>query len=153
MSRRPARRIVALVVAIVLAVVLAGCASPRTGDRGTGQTQSITGTWQLVRGSDKSGAILPGDATVTFTFNGQNSGGHGPCNSFGATAIGTTTGPVSLRLGIHTEMACVGGDPDPNTTEARYFAALDKVKTAAMTNGKLVLTGGGDSLQFTRAKK
>ena len=153
MIRRPARRIVALLGAIVLVIVLAGCASPRAGDGGTGQTQSITGTWQLASGSDGTGTILPGEATVTFIFNGQNSGGHGPCNSFGATSTGTTTGPVTITLGIHTEMACVGGDPDPNTTEARYFAALDKITTAAMTNGKLVLTGGGDSLQFTRAKK
>jgi heat shock protein HslJ len=152
-SRRHARRIVALLVAIVLAVVLAGCASPRTGDGGTGSPSPITGTWKLLGGSDGSGALLPGDATVTFIFNGRNSGGHGPCNSFGATATGTTTGPVTITLGIHTEIACVGGDPDPNTTEARYFAALDNVTTAAMTNGKLVLTGGGDSLQFTRARK
>jgi heat shock protein HslJ len=150
--RTPRRGLTLLGVAILIAA-LAGCSSPRTGDGGTSQTQSITGTWQLVDGSDGSGTILPGDATVTFIFNGQNSGGHGPCNSFGATATGTTTGPVTITLGIHTEIACVGGDPDPNTTEARYFAALDKVTTAAMINRKLILTGGGDSLQFTRARK
>jgi heat shock protein HslJ len=151
--RAAARRALALLGAAILIAMLAGCAGARAGGGGTGHPQSITGKWQLVSGSDKDGSILPGNADVTFTFDGQTSGGHGPCNSFGAATTGTTTGAVTITIGIHTEIACVGTNPDPNTTEARYFTALDKVTTAAMTNGNLVLTGGGDSLQFTRAKK
>jgi heat shock protein HslJ len=46
-------------------------------------------------------------------------------------------------------MACM--NPELNSTEARYFAALDKVTTAALERGTLTLTGNGDSLVFTRA--
>jgi heat shock protein HslJ len=88
---------------------------------------------------------------VTFTIHGASSGGHGPCNSFGATAKGTTTGVVSIVIGMHTEIACV--DPDLMTTETRYFAALDKVNKATLDNGTLTLSGDGDALVFTKASK
>jgi heat shock protein HslJ len=60
-----------------------------------------------------------------------------------------TTGPLTITLGVHTEMACV--EPTYNTTEARYFAALGAIRTASITNGKLTLAGGGDTLVFARA--
>jgi heat shock protein HslJ len=122
-----------------------------SGAGGSGSSQDITGNWQLVSGTDAKGAITPGSAVVTFRFNGQSSGGRGPCNSFGATAKGTTTGAISIVVGIHTEMACV--DPELNSTESRYFAALDRVTTAALDSGTLTLTGNGDSLVFSRATK
>ena len=155
-GRRVAGGLVGLLGAAAITVMLAGCASGRvsggTGGRsGTGSSHDINGAWQLVSGSDETGTITPGNAMVTFTFNGQSSGGHGPCNSFGATATGTTTGPVSIRVGIHTEMACV--ESELNTTETRYFAALDKVTTADLRAGTLVLSGAGDTLNFTRAQK
>jgi heat shock protein HslJ len=154
--RRVFPRLLALLGMALLAVVLAGCAGARAGDSGNGQggtsqPQTITGTWQLVRGSDTSGTFLPGGAVVTFTFDGKTSGGHGPCNSFGATTAATTTGPVSITMGIHTDMACV--DDDLNNAESRYFDALGKVSSAAIADGMLTLSGDGDSLQFTRAKK
>ena len=128
-----------------------GSGSGGSGSGGAGSSKDITGNWQLVSGTDAKGAITPGSAVVTFKFNGQSSGGRGPCNSFGATAKGTTTGAISIVVGIHTEMACV--DPELNATEARYFATLDKVTTAALDNSTLTLTGNGDSLVFSRATK
>jgi heat shock protein HslJ len=145
---------------VLIVTALAACASAgASGGSGggarsggtPGSAQDITGSWQLVSGTDAKGAITAGDATVTFTFNGRSSGGHGPCNSFGATSTGTTTGPITIVVGIHTEIACV--DPELNATEPRYFAALDKVTTASLDNGTLTLTGNGDTLTFTRAKK
>jgi heat shock protein HslJ len=129
----------------------AGSGSGSSGSGGSGSSQDLTGNWQLVSGADAKGVITPGSAVVTFKFNGQSSGGRGPCNSFGATAKGTTTGAISIVVGIHTEMACV--DPELNSTESRYFAALDKVTTAALDSGTLTLTGNGDSLVFSRATK
>jgi heat shock protein HslJ len=160
-------RIGAMLGSVLIVTTLAACAgagggtgSPEPGGSGAGgstggsgsrSSQDITGNWQLVGGTDAKGDITPGGAVVTFTFNGHSSGGHGPCNSFGATATGTTTGTIAIVVGIHTEIACV--DPELNANESRYFAALDKVTTAALANGRLTLTGDGDTLTFTRAKK
>jgi heat shock protein HslJ len=126
-----------------------GAGAGGSGSSGSGSSQDITGNWQLVSGTDAKGALSPGSAVVTFKFNGQSSGGRGPCNSFGATAKGATTGTISIVVGIHTEMACL--DPEYNATESRYFAALDTVTTATLDNGTLTLTGDGDTLVFTRA--
>jgi heat shock protein HslJ len=105
----------------------------------------------LVTGSDAKGTFTPGSATVTLDLNGARSGGKGPCNAFGAKTSASTTGPIAIILGIRTEMACA--EPELNTTEARYFAALGLVKTAAIASGRLSLTGGGDSLVFVRSTK
>jgi heat shock protein HslJ len=139
----------------LIVISLAGCAAASGGsgsDSGSGSPapgRDITGNWQLVSGTDATGDITPGKAVVTFKFDGSTSGGRGPCNSFGATAKGTTIGTISIVVGIHTEMACV--DADLNTTEGRYFAALDKMTKASLANETLTLTGDGDSLVFTRA--
>ncbi|MDQ1546359.1 MAG: hypothetical protein QOH69_1263 [Actinomycetota bacterium] len=153
-------RIGAMLGSVLIVTALAACASAGGGSGhggsgpdgpGSGSPEDITGNWKLVGGTDAKGDITSGSAVVTFTFNGQSSGGHGPCNSFGATATGTTTGTIAIVVGIHTEIACV--DPELNANESRYFAALDKVTTAALDNGRLTLTGDGDTLTFTRATK
>jgi len=163
-----ASRIGAILGTVIIVTALAACAPASSagggngsggsgsggsgsGGSGSGTSQDITGNWQLVRGTDSKGSITPGGATVTFTINGQSSGGHGPCNSFGATTKGATTGPIVIVVGIHTDIACI--DPELNATEARYLGALNKVTTAALDNGTLTLTGNGDSLVFTRATK
>jgi heat shock protein HslJ len=153
--------------AFVLAIALGGCAAasggagggsgggPSGGSSGTSSDtpsaspQSILGTWQLVSGSDAAGALSPGDATVILKLDGDKSGGQGPCNAFGATETASTTGPISIRVGIHTDMACA--EAAKNVIETRYFAALGKVSRAALADGKLTLTGGGVSLVFSRA--
>jgi heat shock protein HslJ len=163
-SEATARRAIVAVGSAILIAALAGCAGtggdtgggpggqPSGGGTGSaGGARSITGKWQLVSGTDEKGPITPGDAIVTFTFNGRSSGGHGPCNSFGATSTGTTIGPVSIRVGVHTDIACV--EPELNTTEARYFAALGAIDTATITDGTLVLSGGEDTLQFVRPSR
>jgi heat shock protein HslJ len=152
-----------IVVGATALVVLVGCASGSVGDSGpsgsgsngsgssssgSGSSASIRGTWKLTSGTDSTGAISPGTANVTLKVNGGSSGGHGPCNSFGADVTGTTTGAITIVVGIHTDMACV--DPDLNTTETRYFAALDAVSKAALTSETLTLSGGGDTLVFSR---
>jgi heat shock protein HslJ len=148
-------RIGAILGTVLIVTVLAACASAGgstsggSSSRGSGSSQDITGNWQLVSGTDAKGAFTPGSAIVTFKLDGQSSGGHGPCNSFGATATGAKTGTIAIVVGIHTDMACM--DPELGSTEARYFAALDKVTTAALDSGTLTLTGNGDSLVFTRA--
>jgi heat shock protein HslJ len=163
-SRSLSGRLVALLGSALLVLALAGCAGAvGTGDgsgnsstgggstSGSGTAQSITGSWQLTSGTDAQGAMTLGTAAVTFTINGASSGGRGGCNAFGAKTTGSTTGAITIVVGIHTDMACV--DPDIMSTEGRYFAALDKVTNAALDNGTLTLTGGGDTLVFSKATK
>jgi heat shock protein HslJ len=138
------KRTVAVLAAALLLVALAGCARASHSS----PARNIGGNWQLVSGTDATGGITPGQAIVTFKFDGANSSGRGPCNSFGATAKGSTTGSISIVVGIHTEMACV--DAGLNATEGRYFAALDKVRKATLEKETLTLSGGGARLVFTR---
>jgi heat shock protein HslJ len=142
-------RLGAMLSSVLIVTALAACASAGGSGHSSSSSQGITGNWRLVSGADAKGAFTTGSAVVTFTLDGQSSGGRGPCNSFGATTTGATTGAISVVVGIHTDMACM--DPELNATEARYFAALDKVTTAALERGTLTLTGNGDSLVFTRA--
>jgi heat shock protein HslJ len=166
MANRAGAVVRAVLVTALVTIALGGCAgatgsgsggsgSGGSGSGGSGSggsgSDDVTGNWQLVSGTDEKGVITPGPAVVTFKLNGASSGGHGPCNSFGATTKGTTIGTITIVVGIHTEMACV--DPDLNTTEARYFAALDKVTSAALDHGTLTLSGDGDTLVFTKARQ
>jgi heat shock protein HslJ len=109
---------------------------------------SLSGDWQLVSGTDSTGAITPGGAVVTLVFAGTQVHGNGSCNAFGATASAAITGPLTIRVGIHTEMAC--SQAARNATESRYFAALGRVTAAAIADNQLTLTGGGDTLVFSR---
>jgi heat shock protein HslJ len=160
-SRSLSGLLAALLGSALVVLVLAGCAgaigtggggTPPSGTgtgTGTGTVQSITGSWRLTSGTDAKGAMTLGTSAVTLTINGPSSGGRGGCNAFGAKTTGTTTGTIRVEVGIHTDMACV--DPDIMSTESRYFAALDKVTNAALDNGILTLTGGGDTLVFGKA--
>ncbi|HEX4057861.1 MAG TPA: META domain-containing protein [Galbitalea sp.] len=148
------------------ALALSGCAGirgigapPASGGPTTSPTssptstsvpgESITGQWVLVSGEDGSHAITPIAKTVTLLIAGASSGGNGGCNAFGAVASGTTTGPFTIRVGIHTDMACVGANR--NITEQQYFEALGKVEAASLSNAELILTGPGATLTFQRS--
>jgi heat shock protein HslJ len=146
-------RILLGLAAVTIAIALGGCATASGGDSGSSgaSPQSILGTWQLVGGTDANGAISPDGAPVTVKLNGAHSGGQGPCNSFGATETGSTTGKVSIRLGIRTMIACA--EDTRNVTESNYFAALGKVTTASIASDKLTLAGGGVRLVFTKSTK
>jgi heat shock protein HslJ len=167
----------AALAAAVVAVVLTGCAAatgasgspsptssapgstapgstppsstaPSSTAPGGGAGQSIGGSWQLVNGADSRGEITPGAATITLVFAGTQAHGDGGCNAFGATASSSVTGPLTIRLGIHTDMACAQGSL--NATESRYFAALGTITEAAIAGDQLTLTGGTDTLVFMR---
>jgi len=154
-------RILLGLAAVAIAIAVGGCASAAGGGGGYGGSggssasgatpQSILGTWQLVSGMNATGPISPDGSTITLKLDGAHSGGKGPCNSFGATETGSTTGKISIRVGIRTMMACA--DAARNVTESNYFAALGKVTQASLSNDKLTLTGGGVSLVFTKASK
>jgi heat shock protein HslJ len=138
--------------ALVCLLMLAGCASP-TGPgapiQSGGPVESITGQWVFLGGADASGAISPSGSTVTLTINGRSSGGNAGCNAFGAVASGATTGAFSIRVGVHTNMACV--EAERNITEQHYLSALGKVTAASLSGGDLTLKGPGITLKFDRS--
>jgi heat shock protein HslJ len=148
----------AIIASILLAFVLVGCAAASGGGSGPGGSsgtpsappEPIAETWQFVSGTDTNGAISPAGAVVTLKIDGAHSGGQGPCNAFGATVTGSTTGAISIVVGIHTMMAC--SEAVRNVTESRYFAALGKVTHSSISSGDLTLTGGGVTLVFARAR-
>jgi heat shock protein HslJ len=146
-TSRPRRLAGALAFALFLTLTLAGCGASATVPGPTSSPKSVLGIWQLVGGSDSSGKIAPG-GTITLRLNGRNSGGDGPCNAFGAVETGTTAGPMTIRLGVHTDMACA--QAIRNITESRYFAALGEVTHAAISGDMLTLTGGAITLRFLR---
>lgn len=149
-AKRPGYRAAALACAFAAMLALAGCARGVAGSdpAPTDTPTSISGSWQFESGTDSVGRIAMGNATATFRFDGDRSGGRGPCNSFGATASGATTGAITIVVGIHTDMACL--DPMLNTSESRYLAALDAVTRATVHGGALTLSGGGAVLTFGR---
>jgi heat shock protein HslJ len=147
-SARGAVSVAAATGLLLCAVALSGCAGIRANG-GPQPAPSISGQWVLVSGKDGSAAITPASTNVTLLIKGASSGGNGGCNAFGARASGSTTGPLTITLGIHTNMACVGDDR--NITEQQYFDALGKVTTAALSGSKLTLTGPAVTLTFDRS--
>ncbi len=102
-------------------------------------------------GSDSTGALAIDGAAVTLKIDGTHSGGQGPCNGYGADISAATAGPLTIKRGIATTMACEAAER--NSLESRYFAALSGVKEARLKAGELTLTGTGVTLGFARAGK
>lgn len=147
-------------VAVGIALALGGCASTSEGTpvptppapntptvAPTVTPGSILGGWRLSGGSDDQGAMSLGDAVVTLTVAGADSGGRAPCNSYGLHIAGSAAGPIRVSRELQTEMACA--DPDRNALETRYLAALGGTTAAELDGRDLVLTGTGVTLQFT----
>jgi heat shock protein HslJ len=160
-SAKCAMVVAAATSVLACVLVLSGCAGIRGAADGPppGLThsspttsaapgQSISGHWILISGQDGSQTMDPPAGTVTLNISGTRSGGNGGCNAFGATSSGTTTGPFTIRVGIHTDMACVGDER--NVTEAQYFSALGKITSAALSREVLTLRGPGVTLTFDR---
>lgn len=155
-------------VAIVLALGLAGCASgsggssvptssaphtptpsrtPTPSSTASPAAHEIAGKWQLASGTDAQGSLSIGNERVTLTVNGADSGGQGPCNSYGVHLSSSRTGPITVTRGIQTQMACA--DPDRMILEKRYFAALNNATQAELDGGSLVLSGAHISLRYS----
>jgi heat shock protein HslJ len=172
MMRRSTRSGSLLVAAMSIGLALAGCApshmgvGPGGGSGGSGNGNSggstsparITGNWILESAADHKGGMNLEGSTVTLKINGRDSSGQGPCNAYGATVFGKTpargaltfTGPVTITVGIHTEMACAR--QTLNELETRYFAALDDVTSASLVGDELVLLGPGVELDFGKVR-
>jgi len=156
-SRRPFTGRGMLRVAVVIAVglgaasCLGGCASAGGSPTGTPtSTASITGDWRLVSGHDGTGKFDLTGVVVTLRVDGSKSGGSGPCNGYGESIDGSTTGTIRLTRGVSTDMACV--PQERNVLEARYFAVLGGTMSASLENGDLVLASARGTLAYEPTK-
>ncbi|HEV7506505.1 MAG TPA: META domain-containing protein [Thermoanaerobaculia bacterium] len=132
--------------AVLSLIALLGCAVPSPaagqtpGKGGEGMTpmDALEGkTWTLVQFDD--GSLAPAERAITAVFGGGKVSGSGGCNRYSASV--TSSAPGALKVGAisATKMACMGA---AGTNEQRYFAALEKVESFALEDGRLVLNPG-----------
>lgn len=92
---------------------------------------NLVGTqWRLTA---LDGAPVPADVTTTLTFSEEGINGNGGCNGYGSGVEATGTG-ITFTNVFSTMMACPNLDQ-----EQAFFAALDKTRTYAITDGTLQL--------------
>ena len=92
-------------------------------------------------GAPNHGKAIPGNAVLNI--DGQSMFGQAPCNSY--TSQNNATWPqVSLAGIASTRRACIteGG-------ESAYFAALEQVAQASLSDGDLELRGPAHKMRFT----
>lgn len=132
----------------LLAFALSACGGGDVTTRPGGPAGGgVDGAWTLVSGSGPGGPLVLVDgAPVTLVVAGGEVSGRSACNSYGGPV--TTSGgfrPGSLAV---TEMACA--DDRVNTLERAYLDALAAVTDADAGADRLVLSGDGVTLTFTR---
>jgi putative lipoprotein len=129
---------------LALAALLGCAAPPATGHpagkdgEGTTSMDALAGkTWTLVQFDDKSPA--PAGRAITAVFADGKISGSGGCNRYSATVTSSSQGALKVGAISATKMACAG---PAGSNEQRYFAALEKVETYALEEGRLVLSPG-----------
>ena len=145
MTVRPRRSVLAIVL---LALALGACGGGAvTTDPAGPAAGGVDGSWTLVSGSGPAGPLVLVDGSpVTLVVRKGEVSGRSACNSYGGP-VSTSGGfrPGSLAV---TEMACA--DDRVNTLERAYLDALGTVTAADAGVDRLVLTGDGVTLTFTR---
>jgi heat shock protein HslJ len=139
--------------ALLILLLLAACARFGAGGSGGSVEPSVParpdliGTWQLQHGSGPSGPItLPASAQLTIAFDAHRVSGRA-CNIYGGDYRLADDGTLTISAMSMTEMAC---EEPMMSLEAAYHAALALVRSAAVTDDRLTLTGSGVELVFTR---
>jgi heat shock protein HslJ len=138
--RRPKETDVKHLVTMALVAALAGCGG---GDGGKAPADPLAGTaWSLdlLPGVEKDAGV-----EVTLTFHEGRIAGTAGCNRYFASY---SVKGDSLKLGPAgaTKMMC----PEPQmTVEDAFLAALARVRTYRVADGRLVLTPAeGGALEF-----
>ncbi|GEP39572.1 hypothetical protein NPS01_32350 [Nocardioides psychrotolerans] len=125
-------------VALALAI-LVGCAAGAFAWTSV-RDKDTEGRWLL-----ESGIGVPGSGPASeIVIEGDQIRGDGPCNSFGATW--SQDDGVS---GLMTTL--IGCAPDVLLLEDRYFELLDGATSVDVTDDRMVLSGPGGTLSFTRS--
>ena len=111
----------------------------------------ILGSW-VATGYYTGSAIqsVAGDTELTATFEGTRLSGDGGCNGFSGS-FETTGDSISIGPLASTMRACA--DPELQTQEQQYLAALELASTFRVTGDRLELVreDGGFAATFERA--
>jgi heat shock protein HslJ len=133
-----------------MAVALTGCGGGTQGGGGTQKAAALEGaTWILDQTSTSNLGVpgVPADAQATIRFEGGKGGGKSFCNTYGGRYTATDAGLLRFGGFDATQMACA----DPlMALETAYLTALGKVNRFQVTGDRLVLSGSGPSLSFTK---
>lgn len=151
--RRPPAIVAAVIALGVAATGAAGCAiggdttapRPATTSTAPGLADRLAaGEWVLDAG--ESSIDVGADMTATLNVEGGSVSGLGPCNSFRG-AISVDGADVDISELAQTAMAC---DEALTTAQDDYLEALGAVRTGAVDDSRLSLTGNDDlRLEFT----
>ena len=132
------------------AVALAGCAAPRTGDKG--RLELTTAQWELVKWSTQ--AMPPaGVSPVILRFDqtgdeGRVSGRAG-CNRFSAPYVLRDAGELTIATPVATRMACT---PAAMEFEARLLDKLESIASYKIIGSKMEMTAADGHVLSFRAR-
>lgn len=131
---------IVIIAALVLALTLSAC-----GLVGKGTSDLKGSAWELVSLGDA--LTVPG-TNVTLSFEKDNLGGNGGCNSYGGE-FKIKGDKLTIGSVYSTEMYCEAeGIMDQ---EARYFQLLSSVESFSIAGEELILTNtDGETLVFHR---
>jgi heat shock protein HslJ len=129
-------------VAAAAAVIATAC--------GTVSPGSVGGAWILVEGTHPDGPIdWEGGTTPVLRLYGDEISGEGPCNFYSGHFRVNSSGRFEIVDGLAvTERACA--DASAMEAERRFFDALSSATTFTVEGTRLVLSGDGHQLTFSR---
>lgn len=137
-------RLLQFVAMLVISGTAAACGAQPDG---AGTPVELEGTWQLESGSGPGGDVEPPDGyPVTATLEDGRISGRAACNTYGGAMV-VTGERFELDAVSATEMAC---EPAAMAAEAAYVRALRAADRVRRDAARLVLTGPGTELVFTR---
>jgi heat shock protein HslJ len=145
MTVRPRRTVLGVAL---LALALTACGGGDVTTQPAAPAAGVDAAWTLVSGSGPQGALTLVDGSpVTLVVKAGKVSGRAACNSYGGP-VSTSGGGFTPGALAMTEMACA--DEKVNALESGYLQALGAVTSAAPDADRLVLTGEGVTLTFTR---
>ena len=117
---------------------------------GTVSPGSTEGAWILSEGTHPDGVIdWEGGTTPVLRLYGNEISGEGPCNFYSGRFRVNSSGRFEIVDGLAvTERACA--DASAMEAERRFFEALGSATAFSVEGSRLVLSGDGHQLTFTR---
>jgi len=146
------RTTVVLAAIISLSALLAGCGLGMPGSDPSAPAEPVdaSGAWVLDEGALEGQPIpIVADHPITFSVEGSTIGGTAACNHYGAT-LAMVDGVLRFDQMGGTAMLCGDPDGDVMLSEAAYLRALGHVVGARRDGERLVLSGPGVELVFSR---
>jgi len=131
------------IILLLLVLLLSACSS----GLGSKDTPNLDGTaWTM---TEINGRFALGSTTVWISFDGDEVGGSGGCNSYGGDVTKNNRGKMEFGMINMTLMYCM--EDGVSDQESKYMMALNEVRTYHMSGGLLVMSNaeGDVILKFT----